>query len=508
MNRRQFMQAAGAAHLTGLPKGRAAAEHPPNIVLIYADDVGYGDISCYGATGVKTPNLDAIAGGGLRFTNAHAPSATCTPSRYALLTGEYAWRKPGTAILPGDAALIIKPGQLTVPALLKGRGYFTGVVGKWHLGLGNGKVNWNGEIKPGPLEIGFDYAFLIPATPDRVPCVFVENHRVVHADPADPIQVSYEAPFPGEQTGRDNPELLKMKPSHGHDMAIVNGVSRIGYMKGGKSALWVDEDIVDVLSAKATSFIDAHKNQPFFLYYATHDIHVPRLPNPRFRGATGMGPRGDAIAELDWSVGEILKNLQRNDLTENTLVIFSSDNGPVVDDGYQDGAAEKLGSHKPAGSYRGGKYSNFDGGTRVPFVARWPGHIKPDSVSGALIGQVDLLSTFASLTRQTIPREAGPDSLDVLPALLGKSDQGRKSLVEHADVLSFIDGDWKIIEASRAPKMNLNTHTELGNDPQPQLYNLASDPGEGHDLAAQQPARVHNMLAELQQIRAAGRSRP
>ena len=508
MDRRQFMRSTGAACLAGLSESRAAAERPPNIVLIYADDVGYGDISCYGATAVKTPNLDAIAGGGLRFTNAHAPSATCTPSRYALLTGQYAWRKPGTAILPGDAALIINPGQLTVPALLKGRGYRTGVVGKWHLGLGKGNIDWNGEIKPGPLEIGFDYAFLIPATPDRVPCVFVENHRVVHADPADPIQISYEKPFPGEKTGRDNPELLKMKPSHGHDMAIVNGVSRIGYMQGGKSALWVDEDIVDVLSAKAINFIDAHKSEPFFLYYATHDIHVPRLPNGRFRGATNMGPRGDAIAELDWSVGQILKTLQRNGLAANTLVIFSSDNGPVVDDGYQDEAVEKLGSHKPAGLYRGGKYSNFDAGTRVPFMARWPGHIKPDSVSSALIGQVDLLSTFAALTHQTVPHDAAPDSLDVLPALLGKSKTGRKSLVEHADALALIDGDWKVIEASDAPKINRNTHTELGNNPQPQLYNLASDPGEQHDLAAEHPERVQRMLAELGQLRAAGRSRP
>ena len=508
MNRRKFMQTVSAACLLGQTESRAAARGLPNIVLIYADDVGYGDLSCYGATAVRTPNLDAVAGGGLRFMNAHAPSATCTPSRYTLLTGEYAWRKPGTAILPGDAALIIKPGQLTIPALLKRRGYSTGVVGKWHLGLGDGEINWNGEIKPGPLEVGFDYAFLIPATPDRVPCVFVENHRVVGADPADPIQISYKAPFPGEKTGRSNPELLKVKPSHGHDMAIVNGVSRIGYMQGGKSALWVDEDIVDVLSAKAVSLIGAHKNEPFFLYYATHDIHVPRLPNKRFRGATGMGPRGDAIAELDWSVGEILKTLERNGLTDNTLVIFSSDNGPVVDDGYQDEAVEKLGSHKPAGSYRGGKYSNFDGGTRVPFIARWPGHIKPDSVSDALIGQVDLLSTFASLTKQTIPHEAGPDSLDVLPALLGKSKEGRKSLVEHADALSLIDGNWKVIEGSKAPKMNLNTHTELGNNPQPQLYNLAKDPGEQHDVAAEQPERVQRMLAELQQIRAAGRSRP
>jgi arylsulfatase A-like enzyme len=486
----------------------SAGQDRPNIVLIYADDVGYGDLSCYGATAVRTPNIDSIAGAGLKFTNAHAPSATCTPSRYALMTGQYAWRKPGTGVLPGDARLIIGQDQLTVPGMLKKAGYRTGVVGKWHLGLGNGNIDWNGEIEPGPLELGFDYSFIIPATPDRVPCVFVENHRVVNADPADPIQISYEKPFPGEPTGRANPELLKMKPSHGHDMAIVDGVSRIGYMKGGKSALWVDEDIVDTLSTHALRFIDENKTRPFFLYYATHDIHVPRLPNARFRGKTSMGPRGDAIAELDWSVGQVLAALDRNGLRDKTLVLFSSDNGPVVDDGYQDEAVEKLGTHKPAGEYRGGKYSNFDGGTRVPFLAQWPGRIKSDAVSNALVGQVDLLSTMAALTGQAIPRDQGPDSLNVLPALLGKSSKGRQTLVEHADALALIDGDWKVIEASSKPAVNKNTHTELGNNPKPQLYNLATDPGEQQNLAAKYPERVQSMLAELNNVRARGRSRP
>jgi arylsulfatase A-like enzyme len=264
---------------------------------------------------------------------------------------------------------------------------------------------------------------------------------------------------------------------------------------------------VDVLSSKATAFIDRNKSKPFFLYYATHDIHVPRLPNPRFRGKTSMGPRGDAIAELDWSVGQILSALQRNGLTDNTLVIFSSDNGPVVDDGYQDEAVQKLGNHRPAGQYRGGKYSNFDGGTRVPFVARWPGHIKPDSVSNALIGQVDLLSSLAALTGQSLPPAAGPDSMNVLPALLGKSEVGRKSLIEHAGVLALIDGDWKLIEGSNRPKMNRETNTELGNDPQPQLYDLARDPSESRNVANDHPDRVRSMLAELKQIRSSGRSR-
>jgi arylsulfatase A-like enzyme len=300
-----------------------------------------------------------------------------------------------------------------------------------------------------------------------------------------------------------------MKPSHGHDQAIVNGVSRIGYMTGGKSALWVDEDIVDVLSRKAISFIDQHKAEPFFLYYATHDIHVPRMPNRRFVGKTGMGPRGDAIAELDWSVGQILEALERNGLTQDTLLIFSSDNGPVIDDGYQDQAVQKLGDHKPAGPFRGGKYSNFDGGTRVPFMVRWPGHVNPDSESGALISQVDLLSSLATLTgRKTLPDDAAPDSMNVLPALLGNSRSGRQRLVEHADALSLIEGDWKLIEPSNRPKMNKNTNTELGNDPQPQLYNLASDPGEKRDVAAQHPERVAAMTRTLQKIRSEARSRP
>lgn len=520
MQRREFLKrihagltAGGltAGGLTALTLGgyaravRAAAVRKPNIVLIYADDVGYGDLSCYGATKVRTPSLDKLAGAGVRFTNLHASSATCTPSRYSLLTGEYAWRKPGTGVLPGDARLIIEPGRTTVPSLLKQQGYSTGAVGKWHLGLGSGELDWNGEIRPGPLEIGFDYCFVIPATGDRVPCVFVENHRVANLDPKDPIRVSYATPFPGEPTGKANPELLKMRPSHGHDQAIVNGISRIGYMTGGKSALWVDENIADVLTAKATRFIDTHKASPFFLYFATHDIHVPRVPNPRFTGKTGMGPRGDAIAELDWSVGQVLASLERNGLARDTIVMFTSDNGPVVDDGYQDQAVEKLGSHKPAGPLRGGKYSKFDGGTRVPMLARWPGHIKPDSVSSALISQVDLCASLAALTEQKLPADAAPDSVNVLPALLGQSKTARQSLVEHAGTLALVEGDWKLIAPGNGPRMNENTHTETGNDPEPQLYNLAKDLGETTNLASQFPERVISMTALLNEIRSKGR---
>ncbi|MDE1177734.1 MAG: arylsulfatase [Edaphobacter sp.] len=506
MNRRQFLQTLTAASTVSLLGARKPGSQP-NIVFIYADDLGYGDVGCYGATAVSTPNIDALAAEGLRFTDAHATSATCTPSRYSVLTGQYAWRKPGTGILAGDAALIIDDNQLTVPAMLKRAGYRTGIVGKWHLGLGRGGLDWNGEIKPGPLEIGFDYSFIIPATPDRTPCVFVENHRVVNGDPADPIHVSYKQPFPGEPTGRANPELLKMKPSHGHDMAIVDGVSRIGYMEGGKAALWVDEQIADTLSDKAVRFIEQKSSEPFFLYYPVHDIHVPRLPNERFRGKTGMGPRGDAIAELDWCVGRIVETLKKNGLTENTIIILSSDNGPVVDDGYKDEAVEKLGSHKPAGEYRGGKYSNFDGGTRVPFLVKWSNHIKPGTTTDALVDQIDLLASLASLTGQTLRRDDAPDSMNLWPVLTGRSRKGRESLVEEAGVLSLVEGKWKVIRGSRKEPYEAATNIELGNAPAPQLYDRIADPAERHDVAAEHPEIVQRMLATLDRIASSGRSR-
>jgi arylsulfatase A-like enzyme len=502
MSRRMFLKSVGLAATACMLPARAetGGQRPRNVVFIYADDLGYGDVSCYGATKVATPNIDGLARAGVRFTNAHSSSATCTPSRYAMLTGEYPWRRKGTGVLPGDARLLIEPGRTTLASLMKKAGYRTGVVGKWHLGLGAGELDWNKEIKPGPLEIGFDYCFLIPATGDRVPCVFVENHRVVGLDPKDPIEVSYQKPIGDEPTGKDHPELLKMHPSHGHDQTIVNGISRIGYMKGGKAARWVDETIADTITGKAVAFIEKHKEEPFFLYFATHDIHVPRVPHPRFAGKSGLGPRGDAILQLDWSVGEVLRALERLGLVENTLMVFSSDNGPVVDDGYKDQAAELLDGHKPAGPLRGGKYSAFDAGTRVPLLVRWPGRIKP-GISEALACQIDLPASMAALTGQKLGPEDAPDSFDVLGALLGRTRTGRDHLVEHAGTLSLIQGDWKYIEPSKGARISANTNTELGNAPQPQLYNLKDDLGERNDVATQHPEKVKEMAALLQKIR-------
>jgi arylsulfatase A-like enzyme len=499
------MAGTGAA---GLLAAALSSCHPkrqssPNIVLIYADDLGYGDVGCYGARRVATPNTDRLAQQGLRFTDAHSCSATCTPSRYTLLTGEYAWRRKGTGIAPGDAAAIIQPGRATLPSVLQKAGYKTGVVGKWHLGLGpEGGPDWNGEIVPGPQDIGFDYAFLIPATGDRVPCVYVENRRVVGLDPSDPIKVSFKEPILDEPTGRDHPELLKMHPSHGHDMTIINGVSRIGYMRGGKSARWVDEDMADTITEKAVQFLEKNKAAPFFLYFSTHDIHVPRLPHPRFAGKSGLGARGDAILQFDWCVGEILDTLDRLGLANNTLVILTSDNGPVVDDGYRDQSVEMLQDHKPSGPLRGGKYSAFDAGTRVPFIVRWPNHVAP-GVSDALFSQIDLFTSLAGMAGQQPPNNAAPDSREESATLLGESDKGCEYVIEHAvsGALSMIKDNWKYIEPHDGPRMNTNTNIELGNDPQPQLYNLRDDIGEKNNIAHEHPEKVAELSALLEKIK-------
>lgn len=471
-----------------------AAPAKPNIVILYADDLGFGDVSCYGATRVHTPNIDRLAKHGLRFTDAHCASATCTPSRYAMLTGEYAWRKKGTGVLPGDASLIIEAGRTTIASVLKTAGYATGVVGKWHLGLGVKPQDWNGDIKPGPLELGFDYCFLMPATGDRVPCVYLENHRVIGLDPKDPIKVSFSEFIGDEPTGKDHPELLRVHPSHGHDQTIINGVSRIGYMSGGKAARWVDEDMADTYVKQGTKFIEQHKSEPFFLYFSTHDIHVPRMPNARFAGKSELGVRGDVTVEFDWCVGAIMDVLEKNGLTKNTIVILSSDNGPVVDDGYKDGSKEKLGDHKPAGPLRGGKYSIYEGGTRIPFVVSWPGHVEP-GVSDALICQVDFAASFAALTGQQFDNKTSPDSQNMIPALLGESKTGRTQLVEHANGIALREGNWKLIEPRPGQARNPETNVENGNSPQPQLYDLSTDLGETKNVAAEHPGKITEMRA-------------
>lgn len=478
-------------------KGKESAKKP-NVIFIYVDDLGYGDLSCYGATAVQTPNVDALARGGIQFTDAHCTAATCTPSRYSLLTGNYAFRN-NAAILPGNAPLIINPEQETIADMFKKGGYATAVVGKWHLGLGNGSPDWNGSIKPGPLEIGFDYSYLIPATADRVPAVFVENHRVVNLDPNDPITVSYDKRIGSDPIGLENEEILKMTADAQHSGTVVNGISRIGFMSGGHKAYWKDEEFSNVLTKKATDFISSHKDEPFFLYFAIPDIHVPRAPNAKFVGKTTMGPRGDAIAQMDWVTGQIMEKLKELNLADNTIIVFSSDNGPVLDDGYADKSVANNGSHKPAGIFKGGKYSAYEAGTRVPTIVYWPEKIKP-AQSQALLSQVDFFASFAKLIGVKIKNAAtAVDSFDMLDVLMGKNKKGRTHMLEEAFTMSIREGNWKYIapQTKATPDWLLNKDVKSGLQQTPQLYDLSKDPKEENNLAEQMPEKVKAMDAQL-----------
>ena len=483
----------------------------PNIVFILADDIGYGDIGCYGAKVLKTPHCDRLAREGVRFTDAHATGSTCTPTRYAFITGQYAWRNPaGAGILNGEAPLAMDPAKPTTPSVLKQAGYRTGLVGKWHIGLGKGDLDFNKEIKPGPIELGFDYAFFFPATGDRVPCVFIENHRVVGLDPSDPIRTSYTRKIGDEPTGKEHPELLTMKPSHGHDNTIINGISRIGWMSGGKSARWVDELMADTLAKKAVVFIERNKDKPFFLYLATHDIHVPRVPGGAYRGKSGCGIRGDVIEEFDGTVGAVLDTLDRLKLADGTLVIVSSDNGGIMDDGYQDGAVANAHGHRCNGPLRGYKGSLWEGGHREPFIVRWPGHVKAGTTSDELIGLVDMMATFAAVAGIPMPKDGGPDSFNVLPTLLG-GESPRKHLVVQSngiDRQAIRVGAWKYIPGQpglHAPVVrggNYSTSLEL------QLYDLTKDLAEENNLAEERPGKVKEFRSLLDKIKADGRSAP
>jgi arylsulfatase A-like enzyme len=467
----------------------------PNIVLIYADDLGYGDLGCYGATSIPTPHIDSLAASGVRFMDAYATSATCTPSRYGLLTGNYPWRKKGTGILPGDAPMIIPPGSTTLPSMLQKAGYHTAVIGKWHLGLGTAEepVDWNGEIKAGPGQVGFDYHFIMAATGDRVPTVYLENNRVVNLDKADPIRVSYKDKVGNWPTGHDNPEQRKFGADKQHSDTITNGVSRIGYMTGGKAALWKDEELGDHFTAKALEYIEQRKEKPFFLFFALHEPHVPRVPAPRHVGKTALGPRGDVIAQLDDHVGKVMDKLKQLNLLENTIVIVTSDNGPVLNDGYEDEAALKNGVHRPTGPFSGGKYSKLEAGCRVPLIVSWPGGKVRPRVSHAMVSQIDFLASFGSLVGQ---KEEGLDSSVYLGSMLGRTSTGRPWVIQEGMAgLAIRAGEWKFIP----PHNGISKFKDIrsGNSSSPQLYNLTDDPMEMRNLAARMPEKVKEMQALL-----------
>ncbi len=469
----------------------------PNVVIIYGDDVGYGDVGVNGSKMILTPNIDKLAAEGLNFTDGHCSAATCTPSRFSMLTGVHGFRN-GVRILPPNAPLSIPLDKITLPRVFKQAGYKTAIIGKWHLGIGEKgkKVNWNGDVKPGPIEVGFDYSFLLPSTNDRVPCVYVENHRVVNLDPNDPISIG-KKPEDERSTiypdGKKDPEAMTYyRSSHGHNNSIINGIGRIGYMCGGKSALWDDETMADVFVDQAKKYISAQKaDQPFFLFFASQDIHVPRAPHKRFQGKTKLGYRGDAMVQFDWSVGEVVKALETAGLRENTIIIFSSDNGPVYDDGYKDGTTVRTSTkdsdsgHDGSGPYRGGKYQILEGGTRVPFIVSWPKGIKPGE-SAAMMNQIDFLASFASMLDVKLEENEAIDSRNTLNALLGKTEQGLPYMLEEAGMTALRKGDWKFIPGKTNKK---------GKQSGDRLFDLSKDLEENVNVAKDHPKIVEELRA-------------
>lgn len=492
-----------------------SASAKPNIVLIMADDLGYGDLSCYGTKSFETPNIDALAASGQRFTSGYCSASTCTPTRYSLLTGTYAFRHKGTGIAPPNGALTIDPSLTTLPDLMKSAGYATAVIGKWHLGLGEkGKgPDWNGEIKPGPLEIGFDHAFLLPTTNDRVPQVYLEDHRIVDLDPADPLWVGDDKPSPEHPTGITHRDSLKMDWSHGHNGTIHNGISRIGFYTGGENARFRDEDLADKWVEKASAWIEQKKDEPFFLFFASHDLHVPRMPHERFQGKTDLGYRADSIIQLDWCVGELVKKVAALGLSENTLFIFCSDNGPVMDDGYKDQALQKLGSHDANGPFRGGKYSVYEGGTRTPFITSWKGRIQP-GVSSEILCTIDLAASLATIAGSELPADACLDSFDISDALLGvPGAKGRRDLIQQnngGENLGYRAGKWKLQRHNSGKAFNVEVATQLANTDVPrfQLFDLEKDPEERHNIFDKNPKIAEAMKTRLEEIIKSGRHRP
>ncbi|CAI8258892.1 MAG: Arylsulfatase [Opitutia bacterium UBA7350] len=475
----------------------------PNVVIIYGDDLGYGDVGAYGSKKIPTPNIDALASQGLKFTDGHCTAATCSPSRFSMLTGTHSFRA-NIRILAPNAPLCIPVNTYTLADLFKEAGYDTAIIGKWHLGLGSKEApaDWNSDVKPGPLEIGFDYSFLLPSTNDRVPCVYLENYRVVDHDPNDPIFVGF-SPKQVNRIGStaypdgklDRAAMTYYPSSHGHEHSVINGIGRIGYMAGGKQALWDDETMADVFVGKARAYISKNRDKPFFLYFSSQDIHVPRAPHPRFHGKTDLGYRGDATVQFDWTVGQIVEALKNEGLFDNTILILSSDNGPAYDDGYVDGTTVKTSKanndqgHYGAGPYRGGKYQIYEGGTRVPFIITWPKEIQPDT-SDALVSQIDFLHSFATFLKIQLPEDAAPDSRDTLDAFLGQSKEGLPFMIEEAaNALALRKGEWKYIEfhPSRYNPIPLK----------PELYNLRSDAAENNNQILGNPEIAASLKAQL-----------
>jgi arylsulfatase A-like enzyme len=463
--------------------GYAAAAEKPNIVVILADDLGYGDPTCYNKEShIPTPHIDRLAAQGMRFTDAHTPSAVCSPTRYGLLTGRFCWRTSlKRGVLDGYAPLLIEPGRMTLASLLKRQGYATAGIGKWHLGLGKGRPTDFGQpLRPGPNTVGFDYYFGIPASLDMPPYVFVENDRVTEA-PSATIAASAMRRHGGKGFWRAG--------------AIAPSFKHI--------------DVLPKLTEKAVAFIQKQqKDTPFFLYLALSAPHTPWLPTKDFRGKSTAGYYGDFVAQVDGTVGRVTQALERAGLAGQTLLVFTNDNGAHWLP--QDIARWK---HRANDGWRGQKADIWDGGHRVPFIARWPGKVPAGSTCKELICLTDLLATAAEIVGARLPADAGEDSFTILGVLLGKQpDQPiHAALVHHSadGTFGIRQGPWKLAMAlgSHGFSIPRNIVPKKG-EAQGQLYNLDADPGEQNNLWLQRPEIVKRLTALLKKYKADGRSRP
>lgn len=501
-------------------------EATPNVIVILADDLGYGDLGVYGATKVKTPNIDKLAKQGRMFTDAHSVSAVCSPSRYALLTGEYPYKanikthkdQGAWGPISPVSKMIIEPDQLTLADVFKQKGYKTAAIGKWHLGFKGQQNDWKMPLSPGPRDLGFDYYYGIPLVNSGPPYVHVENEMVVGHDPKDPLIYLGN---PG------SPLYEQYTPTATRTFPKEASIKVPNRFAGGKKAhaLFDDEQLGTQYTHRALEWIENNKQQPFFLYFATTQIHHPFTPAPRFKGTSEIGLYGDFIHELDWMVGEIVDYLEKNNLAENTLIVFASDNGGMLNLGARN--AVRAG-HKVNGELLGFKFGAWEGGHRIPLITYWPNTIKPGQTSDQLISLMDLFASFANLTGQQKSLPADIDSINVLPALLGTTNEAvRDELLiapRRPKNLAVRDGQWVYIAAQGSggfggskphhhawggpaavnfvggKNSDMKNGKLLKQAPKAQLYDLRNDPYQKHNLYHQKPEIVAKMQAKLSEL--------
>jgi len=444
----------------------------PNVILIVADDLGYGDLSCYPGEGrIKTPNCDRLATEGMRFTQAYTAASVCSPARYSLLTGRYPWRTWLKKGVVGNTPALIQPNDFTMANLFRSAGYKTAAIGKWHIGFGDRDqkdLDWNKEIPKGPCDIGFDYFFGMPVSHFYPPYVYIENRRVYHLDPSDPLRLEW-------------PKGGGMPTQH-----------------GGKSATYKQEEAGREMAARACRYIEENSGSPFFLFYAAIEPHTPFTPHPDYHGKSDAGSYGDFVVQFDDGIGRILQTLEKQGIADNTIVILTSDNGGIEPG---NGYMKKAGiSYNPNVPLRGDKGDALEGGLRIPFLIRWPGTVKPGARSEAVICQTDLLAAFADLLKVPVPANAAEDSRNILGALKGGEAPDKPIVLQsRAGFHALRQGEWIFLDVSH--EGDSGSTGDVGTPGQ--LYNLVDDLHQDDNLHRKYPERVASMLERMNEIRRA-----